>query len=474
MAMPERPNNPQAAIPSVDRIMNRPELSGSIEEHGRFAVTDAVRVVLAALRRKLSAEPEAARQDAAPAAIVARVDAVLCALARPTLVTVFNLTGTVLHTNLGRAPLPPVAVEAMVAAAGACNVEFDLVRGRRGDRDDHLEPLLRRLTGAQAATVVNNNAAAVLLVLNTLARRREVLVSRGELIEIGGAFRIPDIMARAGCKLREVGTTNRTHLHDYESHLGPASALVMKVHASNYEIQGFTAAPDEGDLAALAHKCGVPFVVDLGAGALVDLERYGLPHEPTPAEVLASGADLVTFSGDKLLGGPQAGLIVGRADLIAKIRRNPMKRAMRLDKTTIAALAAVLRLYADPGRLAERLPTLGMLSRPASDIRAMAERVAPGLAARLDGIAHVGIEECRSQIGSGSLPVDRLDSVALAIRPLREGRGAARALARIVEAFRGLPSPVIGRVRDGALWLDLRCLTDEAAFAAQADKLALP
>jgi L-seryl-tRNA(Ser) seleniumtransferase len=474
--MPEPLNNPQASIPSVDRILNLPALSGLIQEHGRSAATDAVRVVLAALRRKLSADPAdpaAVDREAAPAAIVARVEAVLSALARPSLVAVFNLTGTVLHTNLGRAPLPQAAIDAMVAAAGACNVEYDLAKGRRGERDDHLEPLLRRLTGAQAATVVNNNAAAVLLVLNTLARRREVLVSRGELIEIGGAFRIPDIMARAGCKLREVGTTNRTHLHDYESNLGSASALIMKVHASNYEIRGFTAAPDESDLAALAHQHDVPFVVDLGAGALVDLERYGLPHEPTPAEVLESGADLVTFSGDKLLGGPQAGLIVGRADLIAKIRRNPMKRAMRLDKITIAALAAVLRLYTNPDRLAERLPVLGMLSRPANDIRAMAERLRPRLAARLDGTAHVRVEDCRSQIGSGSLPVDRLDSVALAIRPLRQGRGASRALARIVDAFRALPSPVIGRVRDGALWLDLRCLVDEAAFSAQLQKLVL-
>ena len=466
--------NPQAAIPAVDRIVNLAELSASIEEHGRAGVTDAVRMVLAALRRKLSAEPDAARGDAAPAAVAARVGAVLDALAKPSLVAVFNLTGTVLHTNLGRAPLPPVAIEAMVAAAGACNVEYDLAKGRRGDRDDHLEPLLRRLTGAQAATVVNNNAAAVLLVLNTLARRREVLVSRGELIEIGGAFRIPDIMARAGCKLREVGATNRTHLRDYAAHLGPSSALVMKVHASNYEIRGFTAAPREADLAALAHERGIPFVVDLGAGALVDLERYGLPHEPTPAEVLASGADLVTFSGDKLLGGPQAGLIVGRADLIAKIRRNPMKRAMRLDKITIAALAAVLRLYDNPDRLAERLPTLAMLSRSRDDIRAMATRLRPGLAARLDGVARVEIEDCRSQIGSGSLPVDRLDSVALTIRPLREGRGAGRVLARIVAAFRDLPAPVIGRVQDGALRLDLRCLVDEAGFAAQAATLTVP
>lgn len=470
--MPQTATASRAAIPSVDRMLNHPRLEPALSAYGRGAVTDAVRTVLAALRRRIAEDADAARGEADPAAIAARVDAVLHALNRPSLKRVFNLTGTVLHTNLGRAPMPQAAIDAMIEAAGACNLEYDLAAGSRGDRDSHLEPWLKRLTGAEAATVVNNNAAAVLITLNTLAAGGEVLVSRGELIEIGGAFRIPDIMARAGCTLREVGTTNRTHLRDFESNINEQSALVMKVHASNYEIQGFTAAPAEADLAALAHAHDLPFVVDLGAGALVDLERYGLPHEPTPRETLDAGADIVTFSGDKLLGGPQAGLIVGRADLIARIKKNPMKRAMRLDKTTIAALEAVLRLYGNPDTLAENMPAIGLLSRSADDIAALANRILPAVSVRLDMVATVSVESCRSQIGSGSLPVDRLDSAALAIRPKQQGKGSARALAAIVDGFRNLPVPVIGRVQDGAFFLDLRCLTDEAGFIAQLDRLS--
>lgn len=443
-------------------------LAQALEAQGRPAVTDAVRTVLAALRRGLMAgEPVATGEDA----VAARVSAVLAALAQPSLVRVFNLTGTVLHTNLGRAPLPQAAIEAMVAAAGACNLEYDLEAGQRGDRDSHLEPLLQRLTGAEAATVVNNNAAAVLLVLNTLAQDRSVMVSRGELIEIGGAFRIPDIMARAGCRLHEVGTTNRTHLRDFAGGIGEDTALLMKVHASNYAIEGFTAAPEEADLAALAQEHDIPFVVDLGSGALADLADYGLPHERTPAETLADGADIVTFSGDKLLGGPQAGLIVGRADLIEAIRRNPMKRAMRLDKVTIAALEAIFRLYSDPARLPERLPTIGLLARAADEIAGVAARVLPAVVQALEGAATVEAVSCRSQIGSGSLPVDLLESTALSIRPLQEGRGAGGAVTRLAAAFRALPAPVIGRVQDGAFLLDLRCLEDEAAFTAQLDKI---
>ena len=468
--MIQEATNPQAAIPSVDKMLRAPLLADALEAHGRPAVTDAVRTVLASLRRGLMAGEPVETEDAA---IAARISAVLAALAQPSLVRVFNLTGTVLHTNLGRAPLPQAAIQAMVAAAGACNLEYDLDKGARGDRDSHLEPLLQRLTGAEAVTVVNNNAAAVLLVLNALAQDRSVLVSRGELIEIGGAFRIPDIMARAGCRLHEVGTTNRTHLRDFAGGIGEDTALLMKVHASNYEIQGFTAAPAEADLAKLAHENDLPFVVDLGSGALADLAEYGLPHERTPAETLADGADVVTFSGDKLLGGPQAGLIVGRKDLIDKIRKNPMKRAMRLDKVTIAALEAIFRLYADPDKLPERLPTIGLLARPAAEIAAVAQRVLPAVARALEGIARTETVSCRSQIGSGSLPVDLLESTALSIRPLKEGRGAGGVVTKIAEAFRALPAPVIGRVQDSAFLLDLRCLEDEAAFTAQLGKIDL-
>ncbi len=458
----------QAAVPSVDRVIRLAALRPLIEVHGRAVVTTAARAALAELRQALADEGEAALDEAGDDAVVARIADHVAAMVAPTLGPVFNLTGTVLHTNLGRAPLPIEAIEAVAAVAeGASNLEFDLKTGRRGDRDDHLESWLCRLTGAEAATVVNNNAAAVLLTLNSLALRKEVPLSRGELIEIGGAFRMPDIIKRAGCKLIEVGTTNRTHLADYAGAISARTALVMKVHTSNYAVEGFTAAVEVPELARLADEKGLALVVDLGSGMLVPLERYGLPHEPTAAETLAQGADIVTFSGDKLLGGPQAGIIAGRADLIARIRRNPMKRAMRVDKMTIAALAAVLRLYADPERLAERLPTLRLLARPVEDIEAVASRLRPVLAGPLAEIAAVEIVSCQSQIGSGALPVDRLPSVALAIRPAAAKRGAGAVLRRLTQAFRALPVPVIGRVQDGALILDLRCLEDEATFVDQ-------
>ena len=463
----------QAAVPSVDRVIRLAALRPLIEVHGRAVVTTAARAALAELRQALADEGEAALDEAGDDAVVARIADHVAAMVAPTLAPVFNLTGTVLHTNLGRAPLPIEAIEAVAAVAkGASNLEFDLKTGRRGDRDDHLESWLCRLTGAEAATVVNNNAAAVLLTLNSLALRKEVPLSRGELIEIGGAFRMPDIMKRAGCKLIEVGTTNRTHLADYAGAICARTALVMKVHTSNYAVEGFTAAVEVPELARLADEKGLALVVDLGSGMLVPLERYGLPHEPTAGEILAQGADIVTFSGDKLLGGPQAGIIAGRADLIARIRRNPMKRAMRVDKMTIAALAAVLRLYADPERLAERLPALRLLARPVEDIEAVASRLRPVLAGPLAEIAAVEIVSCQSQIGSGALPVDRLPSVALSIRPAAAKRGAGAVLRRLTHAFRALPVPVIGRIQDGALILDLRCLEDEATFVDQIGLLA--
>ena len=456
------------SIPSVEGVLRHPDLCAAAAAHGRCFVTALVREHLAEMRAALRGGGGAGQGTPEIEAIARQVTQRLEDLLAPSMRRVLNLTGTVLHTNLGRAPLPPEAVRAIAEAAGAANLEFDLDTGRRGDRDAHVEAWLRRLTGAEAATVVNNNAAAVLLTLNSLALRREVPVSRGELIEIGGAFRMPDIMARAGCRLVEVGTTNRTHLRDYREALGPRTAALMKVHTSNYEIRGFSTAAGARAIADVAHEHGLPFLHDLGSGTLADLGALGLAHEPTVAEAVRDGADVVTFSGDKLLGGPQCGLVVGRASLITRIKRNPMKRAMRADKLTLAALGAVLPMYRDPERLTARLPALRLLARRREDVEAQARRLLPAFSAALAGIAEVSVVPCQSQVGSGALPVEALASAALALRP-RRGRG--RGLNHLAGVFRALPLPVLGRVTENALLFDLRCLEDDEELLRQLPRL---
>ena len=456
-------------LPSLDRLLRLPAFAPLLARHGHTATAAACRLELDRLRQAI-VKGEAGGPPPDEAELAGRVERRLAARLRPRLARVFNLSGTVLHTNLGRAPLADAAIAAAVGAAGAAALEYDLESGRRGERDRAVAGWLTQLTGAEAAVVVNNNAAAVLLVLSALAARREVVVSRGELIEIGGAFRLPDIMAGAGCKLREIGTTNRTHLADYEAAIGPRTALLMKVHPSNYSIQGFTSAVAEAELAPLARQHGLPFYADLGSGALIDLAAFGLPAEPTPRAALAAGVDLVSFSADKLLGGPQAGLIVGRADLVARIARHPLKRALRCDKLTLAALEATLALYGEPELLRDRLPTLRLLTRPMAELTALAERLRPALGEALGTGFAVAVVAAKSQIGSGAQPVELLDSVALAIRPA--GRAGQRALDRLQAAFRRLPLPVIGRLADSCLLFDLRCLEDEAGFVAQLPTLA--
>ena len=453
---PPRPRAEARSLPAVDAVLRSPEGARLVGRFGHVAVVERVRDLIDEARRVAA--------SLSPDHVVVQAAARLEAAAAPRLKAVFNLTGTVLHTNLGRAILAEEAIEAAVAAMRqAVALEFDLDGGGRGDRDDVVRDLLCELTGAEDATVVNNNAAAVMIVLNTLAKGKGAIVSRGELVEIGGAFRMPEIMVRAGAKLVEVGTTNRTHLRDYADALEAGAGLVLKVHPSNYQIEGFTTSVPASEVAGVAHAHGVPLVDDLGSGALADLSRYGLPREPTVAEAVAAGADLVTFSGDKLLGGPQAGFIVGRKDLIARINRNPMKRALRIDKLRLAAIEATLKLYRDPDRLAERLPTLRLLSRTAKDIEAAARRIAPELAARLGDGYVIEVVGCMSQVGSGALPVDALPSAGIAIRPVH-AKGGGRALTALAVALRALPLPVIGRVAEQALVLDCRCLEDEAGF----------
>jgi len=446
-------------LPAIDRLLREPAIEPLVAQHGQTLIGELLRRLQAQARDAIK------QQQRLPAWCGDWPQALRAELARqqrPALLPVFNLSGTVLHTNLGRALLAQPVKDAVSAVMGeAVTLEYDLDGAGRGHRDRAVADLLCRLTGAEDACIVNNNAAAVLLMLAAIAPGKEVVVSRGELVEIGGAFRIPDVMRQAGCQLVEVGSTNRTHLKDYRQAISEQTGLLMKVHTSNYSIQGYTAAVDEAELAQLGAEQGVPTATDLGSGSLIDMAQYGLPAEPMPQRLLAAGVDLVTFSGDKLLGGPQAGIIVGKKALIARLQQHPLKRALRVGKLTLAALEATLRLYLQPEKLAEQLPTLRLLTRPQQEMQQAAERLLAALRPRFTADFDLRAEPCWSQIGSGSLPVDRLPSYALTFTP-RDGRGAT--LEALAERWRRLPQPVIGRLGDGRLWLDLRCLEQEGAL----------
>ena len=446
-------------LPAIDRLLRDSAFSALRESHGHTRVVDLLRHMLDEARetiRDAQALPAWCNDWAQEACT--RLERESQSALRP----VINLTGTVLHTNLGRASQAEEAIDAVVQAMRTpVTLEYDLDGAGRGHRDRALADLLCRITGAEDACIVNNNATAVLLMLAATASGKEVVVSRGELVEIGGAFRIPDVMSQAGCVLREVGTTNRTHASDYRQAVNENTALLMKVHTSNYSIEGFTKAVDEMELAVMGQELDIPVVADLGSGSLVDLSQYGLPKEPMPQQLIAAGVSLVSFSGDKLLGGPQAGIIVGKKEMIARLQHHPLKRALRADKMTLAALEATLRLYLHPEVLAEKLPTLRLLTRTEEAIRAQAQRLQARLEEHYGDTFALNVMPCLSQIGSGSLPVDRLPSAALTFTP-HDGRGSR--LEALAAHWRELPVPVIGRIYDGRLWLDLRCLEDETRF----------
>jgi len=413
-----------------------------------------VREIIAGLRKEILSGRGVKRDDLSRDSLKARFTREIKLAARPNFRKVINATGVVVHTNLGRSVLPEEALEMLAMVGGGySNLEFDLNTGRRGSRYSLVADLLCEITGAEAALVVNNNAAAVMLCLDTLARGREVVVSRGQLVEIGGSFRIPDVMSRTGAILKEVGATNRTHLRDYERAINDQTAMLLKVHTSNYRIIGFTSEVSGADLAALGQRHGLPVMEDLGSGCLVDLSAFGLSREPTVREVVESGVDIVTFSGDKLLGGPQAGIIVGRKDFVEKIRANPMNRALRIDKFTLAGIEAVLRLYLDEKEAVRRIPTLAMLACDPADIRRKARR----LIRRLDEITDrcgISLVETVSRVGGGALPDQKLPSFAVSLSPRQI------TVSVLEERLRHLEVPVIGRIESDRLLLDLRTVAD--------------
>ena len=439
-------------IPSIEKLLAQDGFMTLQEKYSRNLVTDILRAVVTESRRRIFDEGtsfDGIDESTYLQLVRSKLHEITTSRLRP----LVNATGTISHTNLGRSLLSESARENLCqVVVNYINLEYDLKTGERGHRDHITEPLLQRLTGCEASTVVNNNAAAVLLTLNTLAQGKEVIVSRGELIEIGGSFRIPDVMAASGAILREVGTTNRTHLRDYEVAIDENTALILKVHPSNYKIVGFSSTPDITEITELGRRRGIPTMEDLGSGSLIDLTRYGLPREPVVRERIEAGVEIVTFSGDKLLGGPQGGIIVGKANLVQQIRENPLMRALRVGKLTLAALEATLRLYLNEDCLLQELPMLSCYTRTLEELQTVAEELTANLRRVFGETIRVTIGESRVQIGSGSLPVETLPSLAVV---LESQQMSAEYLAA---QFRAQRTPVIGRTQDGKFWLDVRAI----------------
>lgn len=453
-------------LPSVDELL-RHEITQSLLSHmPRKIVVDGVREVLESVRHHILSHPDDTSAVVPSVEDLANRTAVLCAQKNAfTLQPVVNASGIVVHTNLGRSLLAEEAVERLqVVCRSYSNLEYDLVHGRRGSRYVHAEAILKEITGAEAALVVNNNAAAVFLVLNTLAKDHEVIVSRGQLVEIGGSFRIPDVMAASGAVLREVGCTNRTHLRDYENAISERTRLLMKVHCSNYRVVGFTAEVSLEDMVRLARRYNLLVAEDLGSGSLVDVSPYGLPREPTAQEALRAGVDVVTFSGDKLLGGPQAGIILGRKEIIAQCKKNPLTRALRVDKMTLAALEATLRLYRDEPTAWRRIPTLEMIARPLDTLKEAAHRLALEIQKNFNGTSvNVEVLESVSQVGGGALPERNLPTFVVAVSSKQWSA------ARLEQSLRANNPPIIGRIESDRFLMDMRTLREgDAEIIVQA------
>jgi len=446
-------------IPSVDEILSWPQVVDLLRVHPRQVVVDAIRKGLRQLREEILRKPDLSQLGEAFFSfenLYPLFQKEINLQTRPRLRRVINATGVVIHTNLGRAPLPPSAIHHLIEISKSySNLEYDLERGERGDRYAHVEENLCRLSGAESALVVNNNAGAVLLILNTLAEGKEVVVSRGELVEIGGAFRIPDVMKRSGALLREVGTTNRTHFNDYQNAMGLQTALLLKVHTSNFKVMGFTSEVSLQDLVQLGIEHRIPVVEDLGSGCLVDLTRYGLEREPTVQETIKTGVDGVTISGDKLLGGPQAGIILGKKRIVDLCKVNPLTRALRIDKLTLAALESTLLLYLDEAKAMVEIPTLRMLSLDTKALKRRGKRLLNRLSGMSNERMTFSLREDVSQAGGGALPLQELPTLVVAVKPL------TFSVNHLEESLRKSDPPIISRISKEELILDMRTILDE-------------